>query len=39
MHNVRKWSHTLKILQQMFQDFKILSDHFGTLCNEVLKGV
>ena len=23
--------HTLKILQQMMQDFK-MSDHFGTLC-------
>ena len=24
--------HTLKILQQMLQDFKSVSDHFGTLC-------
>ena len=24
--------HTLKILQQMLQDFKNVSDHFRTLC-------
>ena len=24
--------HTLKILQQMLQDFESVSDHFGTLC-------
>ena len=24
--------HTLKILQQMLQDFQSVSDHFGTLC-------
>ena len=24
--------HTLKFLQQMLQDFKSVSDHFGTLC-------
>ena len=29
--------HTLKILQQMLQDFKIVSDHFTTLRSEGLK--
>ena len=29
--------HTLKILQQMLQDFESVSDHFGTLCIEELK--
>ena len=24
--------HTLKILQQMLQDFQSVSDHFGALC-------
>ena len=24
--------HTLKILQQMLQDFESVSDHFGTSC-------
>ena len=24
--------HTIKILQQMLQDFYSVSDHFGTLC-------
>ena len=28
---------TLKILQQMLQDFKSVSDHFGTLCIKGLK--
>ena len=28
--------HTLKILQQMLQDFESVSDHFGTLCIEEL---
>ena len=28
MHNVPKWSDTLKMLQ----DFESVSDHFGTLC-------
>ena len=28
---------TLKILQQMLQDFKSVSDHFGTLCMNGLK--
>ena len=28
--------HTLKILQQMLQDFKSVSDDFGTLC---IKGI
>ena len=32
MHNVPKLSDTLKILQQMLQDFQSVSDHFGTLC-------
>ena len=33
MHNVPKMvRHTLKILQQMQQDFLSVSDHFGTLC-------
>ena len=32
MHNVRKWSDTSKILQQMLEDFWSVSDHFGTLC-------
>ena len=25
-------THTLKILQQILQDFKSMSDHFETLC-------
>ena len=29
--------HTLKILQQMLQDFKSVSDHFRTLCIKGLK--
>ena len=29
--------HTLKILQQMLQDFLSVSDHFGTLCIKRLK--
>ena len=29
--------HTLKILQQMLQDFESVSDHFGTLCIKGLK--
>ena len=29
--------HTLKILQQMLQDFQSVSDHFGKLCIKVLK--
>ena len=29
--------HTLKILQQMLQDFKSVFDHFGTLCIKGLK--
>ena len=29
--------HTLKILQQMLQDFKSVSDHFGTLCIKGLR--
>ena len=28
--------HTLKILQQMLQDLKSVSDHFGTLCSKGL---
>ena len=32
MHNVPKWSDTLKILQHLLQDIKSVSDHFGTLC-------
>ena len=31
--------HTLKILQQMLQDFKSVSDHFGTSCIKGLKSV
>ena len=31
--------HTLKILQQMLQNFKSVSDHFGTLCIKGLKRV
>ena len=34
MHNVPKLSDTLKILQQMLQDFQSVSDHFGTLCSK-----
>ena len=30
--------HTLKILQQMLQDFENGSDHFGTLCIKGLTG-
>ena len=37
MYNVPKWSDTLKILQQMLQDFQSVSDHFGTLCIKRLK--
>ena len=29
--------HTLKILQHLLQDFKSVSDHFGTLCINWLK--
>ena len=29
--------HTLKILQQMLQDFQSVSDHFGNLCIKGLK--
>ena len=29
--------HTLKILQQLLQDFLSVSDHFGTLCIKGLK--
>ena len=29
--------HTLKVLQQMLQDFKSVSDHFGTLYIKKLK--
>ena len=29
--------HTLKILQQMLQDFQSVSEDFGTLCIKVLK--
>ena len=29
--------HTLKVLQQMLEDFKSVSDHFGTLCIKGLK--
>ena len=29
--------HTLRILQQILQDFKSVSDHFGTLCIKGLK--
>ena len=29
--------HTLKILQQMLQDFESMCDHFGLLCGKVLK--
>ena len=29
--------HTSKILQQMLEDFKSVSDHFGTLCIKGLK--
>ena len=29
MHKIR---HTLKILQQMLQDFQSVSDHFWALC-------
>ena len=29
--------HTFKILQQMLQDFKSVSDHFGTLCIKGLR--
>ena len=32
LHNIPKWSDTLKILQQMMQDFYSVSDHFATLC-------
>ena len=35
MHNVPKWSDTLKILQQMLQDLYSVSDHFGKLCIKV----
>ena len=28
--------HTLKILQQLLQDFESVSDHFGTLCIKAL---
>ena len=37
MHNVLKWSDTLKILQQVVQDFQSVSDHLGTLCIEGLR--
>ena len=33
MHNIPKWLDTL----QMLQDFKSVSDHFGTLCIKGLK--
>ena len=36
MHNVTKWSDT-KILQEILQDFQIVSDHFRTLCIKSLK--
>ena len=29
--------HNLKILQQMLEDFKSVSDHFGMLCIKGLK--
>ena len=29
--------HTSKILQHLLQDFKCVSDHFGTLCIKGLK--
>ena len=32
MHNAPKWPDTLKILQQMLQNFQSVSDHFRTLC-------
>ena len=31
--------HTLKILQQMLEDFKSVPDHFGTLCIKGLRTV
>ena len=31
--------HTLKIMQQMLQDFQSVSDHFGELCIKGLKSV
>ena len=37
MHNVLKWSDSLKILQQVVQDFQSVSDHLGTLCTEGLR--
>ena len=37
MHNVPKWSDTLKISQHLLQDFKSVFDHFGTLCITGLK--
>ena len=39
MHNVPKWPDALqKPLQQMLQDFKSVSDHFGTLSIKRLSG-
>ena len=35
MHDVPKWSGTLKILQQILQDFQSLYDLFVTLCIQV----
>ena len=37
VHNVLKWSDTLKILQQVVQDFQSVFDHLGTLCIEGLR--
>ena len=40
MHNVPKWlDTTLKILEQMLQDFESVSDHFGTLCIKGLRSL
>ena len=34
----QKWEDTtLKILQQMLQDFKSVSDHYGALCTKGLR--
>ena len=33
----KMFRHTLNIWQQMLQDFKIVSDHFGTLYTKGLK--